>query len=67
MKTLFLYLMIALGVAGILYCRVNLGMSWNDMNAAIENIIPRALSIGVVLLGAAATLIYVSRLGRSKQ
>lgn len=66
MKTLILFLMIALGVAGVLYCRVNLNMSWNDMSAAIEGFLPRALTIGIVLVGMAGTAIYIARTGRSE-
>ncbi len=67
MKTLIVFLMIALGVGAVLYCRVNLGMSWDDMSAAIEDLIPRALAIAVVLLGAVATMVYVARLSRADQ
>lgn len=66
MKTLILFLMIALGVAGILFCRVNLDMSWDDMSAGIETLLPRVLAIGIVVVGMAATLIYVACSGRSK-
>ncbi len=66
MKTLFLVLMIALGVAGVLYCRVNLGMSWSDMSGAIESLIPRGAALVVVLLGAVVTLGYISRLGNAE-
>lgn len=61
MKTLFLYLLIALGVAGILYCRVNLGMSWGDMSTTLKNLLPRMMSVGIVLACFVGTLLYVNR------
>lgn len=66
MKTLILYLMIAFGVAGVLYCRVNLSMSWDDMSAAIESILPRVLVMGVVVAGMAVTFYSIARPGRSE-
>lgn len=61
MKTLILLIMIAVGVAGILYCRVNLGMSWDDMSKSISGLLPRMLSLLAVFGAFAATLLYMNR------
>jgi hypothetical protein len=41
-------------------------MSWDDMSAAIESLLPRVLAIAIVVAGMAATLIYISRARRSE-
>ena len=61
MKTLILLLMIALGVAGILYCRANLGMSQDDLNTSLENLLQRLWPVVIVLAGFIGTLLYASR------
>lgn len=60
MKTTILFLMIALGGAGVLYCRVNLGMSFDAQAATLESIIPRLFVICVVVWAAAAALAYMN-------
>lgn len=58
MKILGLFLMIALGTAALLYCRVDLGMNWSDMSSAIDGTIPKLLIVGVALLGVVLPLGY---------
>lgn len=61
MRTLILLLMIAAGTGAMLYFRVNLEMSWDDMRAAIEAFLPRVWVIGVLVAGMAATLVHMAR------
>jgi uncharacterized membrane protein YidH (DUF202 family) len=52
MKTLILLFLVAVGVAVILYFRVNVGMSWDEMSQALkDNILPR-LGVALVVFGA---------------
>lgn len=66
MRTLILLMMIAAGTGALLYCRVNLGMSWDDMSAAIDSLLPRALAIAVLVAGLAATIMYMTRSRRAE-
>lgn len=66
MRTLILLLMIVVGTGAMLYCRVNLGMSWEQMTAAIEGLLPRMLAISAVVAGLAATLGYIARRDRAE-
>lgn len=61
MRTMILLLMIAVGTVALLYCRVNLGMSWDNMSAGIEGLLLRALAIAVLVAGLAATIMYMAR------
>lgn len=61
MRTLILLLMIVAGTAAILYFRVNQGMSWDDMRAAIEEFLPKIWVVAVLVAGLAATLAYTAR------
>lgn len=61
MKSVFLLLLTITGVAAILYCRVNLNMRWDDMNVGLINLIPRMLSIAVLLAGMVATVFFINR------
>lgn len=66
MRTLILLLMIAAGTGVLLYCRVDLGMSWDDISASLSGLVPRILAIAVVLAGLAATITYMARAGRDE-
>lgn len=66
MRTLILLLMIAAGTGAMLYCRVNLGMSWDQMSASIEGLLPRMLVIAVVVGALAATLKFIARSDRAE-
>jgi putative effector of murein hydrolase LrgA (UPF0299 family) len=61
-KTLLLFVFIAVGVALMLYFRVNEGMSWDDMSSALKHdILPRAIAILVVIGAAAYTVKFMNR------
>lgn len=66
MRTLILLPMIAAGTCAMLYFRVNLGMSWDQMSAAIEGRLPRMLVIAVVVGALAATLKFMTRPDRAE-
>lgn len=62
MKTLILLLMVAAGVAGILYFRVNVGMSWDEMSQVMKgDVIPRLLMLVVVVGALAVTVAIMSK------
>lgn len=62
MKTLLLLVLVAIGVAVILYFRINVGMSWDEMSQALEkNIIPRLLMLLVVLGAFVFTVVKIAK------
>lgn len=62
MKTLVLLVMMAIGVATILYFRVNVGMSWDEMSQASEGDVLRLLVIALVIVGGlAVTVAFMSK------
>ena len=67
MRTLVYLLMIAVGVSAILYCRVNLGMSWDEMALSLEEgFIPRLRFIAVYVLSLVTAVACVKYLNRSR-
>lgn len=64
MRTLILLLIIAAGTGAILYFRVNLGMNWDDMSAALGGKLSMILHLAVVVAGLAATITFMSRAGQ---
>ena len=66
MRTLTLLLMIAAGVAAVLYCTVNLGMSWDDMTLTLESFIPRLISLCVYVWATVAGVAYAKHRNRDR-
>lgn len=66
MRTFLLLMMMALGAAALLYCRVNLGLSWDDMSTSIEGLLGKVWSLAVMLGALAATVAYIAPSGRSR-
>lgn len=62
MKTLLLLVFVAIGVAGILYFRVNLGMNWDEMSQALrEVVIPRMVMLLMVVGALAFTITRITK------
>lgn len=67
MRTLVYLLMIAVGVSAILCCRVNLGMSWDEMALSLEEgFISRLRFIAVYVLSLVAAVACVKYLNRNR-
>lgn len=62
MKTLILFMMIMAGTAALLFFRVNMGMSWDDISQALKgDVIPRMLTLLVVVGALAVTVAIMSK------
>lgn len=62
MKTLLLLVFAVIGVAGILYFRVNVGMSWDEMSQALKSeVIPRLVMLLVVFGALAFTVARITK------
>ncbi|MES2877503.1 MAG: hypothetical protein V4713_03705 [Pseudomonadota bacterium] len=62
MKMLILFLTIVAGTAALLFFRINMGMSWDDMSQVLKgDVIPRMLTLLVVVGALAVTVAIMSK------
>lgn len=61
MKSLILVLLILIGTAGLLYTRVDLGMSWDDISQALESRLASMAFLAVAIFGGAVAASWILR------
>lgn len=61
MKALILVLLILLGTAGLLYVRVNLGMSWEQISQVFESRMATMAFLAVAIFGGAVAVSWITR------